>query len=661
MSSSPATRAQPGSVILTALDVPYVQDFNTLASSGTSSSLPAGWEFVEAGTNANTIYTAGTGSGNAGDTYSFGGAGSTERAFGGLQSGSLIPTIGAVFTNSTDQTITSIDISYTGEQWRLGATGRADRLDFQYSLDATSLSAGTWIDVDLLDFNSPVTTGSVGALTGASAAVSSAISGIAIPPGASFRIRWTDFNAAGADDGLSIDDFSVTPHTGGAPVVSVGDVSVAEGNSGTLNATFIVSVSSAAHTGITFNIATAADETGSSPATAGEDYAGRSETNQTIPAGTTTYAFDVAISGDLVVEDDETFQVLLTSVSGATLADGIGIGTIVNDDEPPPVDTDVVISQVYGGGGNAGATLTHDFVELFNPGSNPVNLTGWSVQYTSATGTGTWQVTPLSGFIEPGHYYLIQQAQGTGGTAPLPAPDATGTIAMAAGSGKVALQNTVTPIVGNAPAGGTADLVGYGAASFFEGSGPTAPASNTTAALRKRGGCFDSDNNNIDFAIGNPAPRNSLHPGTELHADTSGDTRDSGQRRVLSAVRTGRDHERCRDWRESERLLPADARCRGRRQSQLVAGNLRVHLCDTGRFGRQRPHRARHRERILRADSDRGVIAGRCQRHSLQRRPSVSDHVDIADSGSSRPTRSARAVRGDATDRPIPHIGRADR
>ena len=512
MSSSPATRAQAGSVILTALDVPYVQDFNTLASSGTSSSLPAGWEFVEAGTNANTIYTAGTGSGNAGDTYSFGGAGSTERAFGGLQSGSLIPSIGAVFTNSTDQTITSIDISYTGEQWRLGATGRADRLDFQYSLDATSLSAGTWIDVDPLDFNSPVTTGSVGALTGASAAVSSAISGIAIPPGASFRIRWTDFNAASADDGLSIDDFSVTPHTGGAPVVSVGDVSVAEGNSGTLNATFIVSVSSAAHTGITFNIATAADETGSSPATAGEDYAGRSATNQTIPAGTTTYAFDVAISGDLVVEDDETFQVLLTSVSGATLADGIGIGTIVNDDEPPPVDTDVVISQVYGGGGNAGATLTHDFVELFNPGSNPVNLTGWSVQYTSATGTGTWQVTPLSGFIEPGHYYLIQQAQGTGGTAPLPAPDATGTIAMAAGSGKVALQNTITPIVGNAPSGGTADLVGYGAASFFEGSGPTAPASNTTAALRKRGGCFDSDNNNIDFAIGNPAPRNSSTP-----------------------------------------------------------------------------------------------------------------------------------------------------
>lgn len=65
----------------------YNQDFNTLALSGTSSTVPAGWLFSESGTNANTIYTAGTGSGNAGDTYSFGAASNSERAFGGLQSG----------------------------------------------------------------------------------------------------------------------------------------------------------------------------------------------------------------------------------------------------------------------------------------------------------------------------------------------------------------------------------------------------------------------------------------------------------------------------------------------------------------------------------------------------------------------------------------------
>ena len=253
------------------------------------------------------------------------------------------------------------------------------------------------------------------------------------------------------------------------------------------------------------------------------------------------------------MEDDETFQVLLTSVSGATLADGIGIGTIVNDDEPPPVDTDVVISQVYGGGGNAGATLTHDFVELFNRGSNtgrtsPVGPCSTRRRPAQERGRST----PLSGFIAPGHYYLIQQAQGAGGTdsacrhltRPARSP-------WAAARGKVALQNTITQIVGQCSVGRNRRSRGIRrarVASRVRDQPP--PASNTTAALRKRGGCFDSDNNNIDFAIGNPAPRNSSHPGTELHADTSGDTRDSGQRRVLSVRRTGRDHERCRDRRE---------------------------------------------------------------------------------------------------------------
>ncbi|HWB95260.1 MAG TPA: lamin tail domain-containing protein, partial [Bryobacteraceae bacterium] len=72
----------------------------------------------------------------------------------------------------------------------------------------------------------------------------------------------------------------------------------------------------------------------------------------------------------------------------------------------------VVISQVYGGGGNSGATLRNDFIELFNSGDTAVSLSGWSVQYQSAAGSGTWQVTPLSGSIAPGRYYLVQEAQG---------------------------------------------------------------------------------------------------------------------------------------------------------------------------------------------------------------------------------------------------------
>lgn len=67
--------AQAGLAPLTA----YTQNFDSLANSGTSSALPTGWAFSESGTNANTMYTAGTGSGNAGDTYSFGPSGGTDR------------------------------------------------------------------------------------------------------------------------------------------------------------------------------------------------------------------------------------------------------------------------------------------------------------------------------------------------------------------------------------------------------------------------------------------------------------------------------------------------------------------------------------------------------------------------------------------------------
>ena len=291
--------------------------------------------------------------------------------------------------------------------------------------------------------------------------------------------------------------------------IAINDVSVSEGNGGTANATFTVTVTGAHDSGVTFDITTA-DGTAT---VAGGDYAFNTENGQ-ISSAANTYSFTVAVNGDLAYESDEQFAVNLTNVVGAGISDGQGIGTITNDDEAPPVTSDVVISQVYGGGGNSGATYTHDFIELFNRSHASVSLSGWSVQYTSAAGAGPWTVTPLSGSIAAGGYYLIQQAAGNGGTTALPTPDASGSIAMGAGAGKVALRQGVTPIPAACPVSGvTADLVGYGpTATCDEGSGPTAATSNTTAALRKRGGCFDSNNNNTDFSIGSPTPRNSVAP-----------------------------------------------------------------------------------------------------------------------------------------------------
>jgi len=171
------------------------------------------------------------------------------------------------------------------------------------------------------------------------------------------------------------------------------------------------------------------------------------------------------------------------------------------------VSDTVVISQIYGGGGNSGALYKNDFIELFNRGSTPVSLDGWSVHYASATGS-TWQVTMLSGVLQPGQYYLIRQAGGSGGTQDLPDPDAIGSINLNATSGKVALVNASTPLSGACPPDTTViDLIGYGSANCYEGE--SAPSlNNTTAVKRVRDGCHDSDHNLLDFILASPTPRN---------------------------------------------------------------------------------------------------------------------------------------------------------
>jgi len=260
-------------------------------------------------------------------------AGSTERAFGTLLSGTLTPIVGASFTNNTGATITSLDISYTGEQWRFGAVGRADELDFQYSTTATGLNVGAFTGVNALNFVAPVQA-AVGARDGNAvgnrAAVSATISGLSIAPGATFWIRWTDFNAAGADDGLAIDDFTLTPHGAVAtqPSLSINDVTQAEGNSGTTNFTFTVSLDSPAGAGgVTFDIATS---DGSAAATS--DYVAQSLTSQVIPPGSSTYPFTVQVNGDMSPEPNDTFFVTVSNIVGATAGDVQGLGTIQNDD-----------------------------------------------------------------------------------------------------------------------------------------------------------------------------------------------------------------------------------------------------------------------------------------------------------------------------------------
>ena len=182
------------------------------------------------------------------------------------------------------------------------------------------------------------------------------------------------------------------------------------------------------------------------------------------------------------------------------------------------VSPNLVISQVYGAGGNSGTTFfTHDYIEIFNRGATAVTASGWTVQYGSAGSTGDWSgKSVLPTFtIEPGQYMLIQQQSGGGTTqAGLPTPFVvpSPSFNMSGTTGKVALVNNNVILNGANPASSNiVDMVGFGTANGGEGARAPAP-SNTTALFRGAGGCTDTDENSTDFTTASPAPRTSASP-----------------------------------------------------------------------------------------------------------------------------------------------------
>jgi uncharacterized protein (TIGR03437 family) len=294
------------------------------------------------------------------------------------------------------------------------------------------------------------------------------------------------------------------------PALSISDVTLNEGNSGTTTFSFTVSLSAPAPAGgVTFDIATA----DGSATSANGDYVAQALTSQTISAGNTTYPFNVTVNSDTLVELDESFLVNVSSVTNATVFDGQGQGTILNDDTAT-----LVIGQLYAGGGNAGAQYTNDFVEIFNRGTTTVNftLTPYSVQYAGATANfGSNKVDLTSGTIASGQYFLVQLSSGGSSGIALPTPDATASINMAATAGKVALVAGTTSLIGSGCSlpGTVPDFVGYGTtADCFEGSGRAPAPSNTTADLRKNGGCTDTNDNAADFLLTAPLARNTSSP-----------------------------------------------------------------------------------------------------------------------------------------------------
>lgn len=200
-----------------------VESFDVLSAGNSSTSLPPGAAFDESGTSAlaDGLYTADNGGSNAGDVKSLGATGSLERSFGSLLSSSLTPAIGVLVRNDTGATITSLSVSYTLEQWRQGGTSRFDRLNFAYSTASTTLAGGGFVNVTALDGVAPNGGATTGALDGNAAAnrvtVASTIGLLSIAPVGTIVLRWTDFNAAGSDDALSVDNLALVANGGATP------------------------------------------------------------------------------------------------------------------------------------------------------------------------------------------------------------------------------------------------------------------------------------------------------------------------------------------------------------------------------------------------------------------------------------------------------------
>jgi hypothetical protein len=195
------------------------------------------------------------------------------------------------------------------------------------------------------------------------------------------------------------------------------------------------------------------------------------------------------------------------------------------------VPPQVVISQLYGGGGATTGTPTYmqDFAELFNRSGATVDISGWSVQYASAAGTSWDRCTPIPAgtTIAPGGYFLIKFNQsGTPLGADLTGEDFTpaSSLAMSATNGKVALVRSGSFLSGACPAAMTlvADFIGYGTADCFEGAAAVGTLSNTTSAQRLMNGCQDTDQNGADFAINLPGPRNSTTPAANCGGPATG-------------------------------------------------------------------------------------------------------------------------------------------
>jgi predicted extracellular nuclease len=357
----------------------YSQNFDSLLNTGTANSWVndstiSGWY------SNRTTYLAGTGSSNTGGLYSFGASSSSDRALGSLASGGTGNIFaGARFVNDTGSTISALNISYIGEQWRAGGpttptnTTVPNTLDFQYKIGAISITETGWIDFNALDFTSPISPGTAGALDGNAAAnrvvLSSSLSGLSLLPGQEIWLRWQDINDAGNDHGLAIDDFSITAAASPAALsftVAPSSFSEAAGANAALGT---ITRTGSTATALTINLSSSDTTEATAPGSV------------VIGAGESSVSFAIAAVDDTIIDGDQSV-ILTATASGFTNATA-SITVTDNEVAPSPITK---IHQIQGSGNTFDPlfsgirTIEAVVVGDFQTSGSVANLRGFFVQ-----------------------------------------------------------------------------------------------------------------------------------------------------------------------------------------------------------------------------------------------------------------------------------------
>jgi DNA/RNA endonuclease G (NUC1) len=509
--------------------VSYTQNFDSMnipLSSPTPSNLPADFRvltvsavrnvgsFGSASNQTLRVGGANLSSAAANGSYNFGAGGTAlgnaDRAPGFLASGTatMSGNLYAQLTNNTGAALTGLQISYDVEKYRNGSNPAGFRIQLFHSSDGVIwTSAGPDFltsfapDVDNSGFiNAP----------GATVAVSNKTLNVSVANGANIFLAWNYSVSTGSTTtnapALAVDNVSILGLGGATPTDPSGTGnanpnSVLPGESSTLTVA-VTPGTNPTSTGLTVTA-----DLSSIGGSASQQFFDDGLNGGDTAAGDNVFTY-TAVVASLTSPGAKSLPFSITDAQSRNASGSISLTV---QQPPPPVDH-LVISQLYGGGGNTGATFTNDYVEIYNPTGISFNLAGWSLQYASAAGTSWTNKQPLGGTIAPGEYFLVQLASGGATGAPLPAlPNISGDINMSATTGKIALVSNSVALSGSCPNGidpDIVDFVGYGtSASCFEGATRAPAPGNTSALFRKLNGTQDTNQNGDDFQTATPNPR----------------------------------------------------------------------------------------------------------------------------------------------------------